>query len=370
MTQKKPRVLVTGAAGHTGLPAVQHLIERGFPVRAFVRRKDHRSEHLERIGAEVCIGNLFDVCDLRSAMRGVQRAYHCPPFGSNLLHGIVAFATAAEEARLESVAWMGAWNRHESHASIHSREHWLATRVQRWLPDVQSIYIDPGMFAFTYFLGLPFIVHLGLLALPFGDGANAPPANEDIGQLAAETLVDPERHAGRTYRPTGPDLLSGDDCARILTEVTGRRVRYKAASTREFIKAALALGYPMFEISQVRHFAEDARSGVFAVNAPTDHVETILGRPAEDFATTASRYIASPDLIAPGLRIGSRMHAVKLAIRMLMTRVPNLDAWERTRGHMEIRSCTPTIDSSNWFTERSSLPPAHGVSRNVTPGLC
>ena len=43
----KPKILVTAAAGHTGAAAVYQLLEMGFPVRAFVRRRDARATALE-----------------------------------------------------------------------------------------------------------------------------------------------------------------------------------------------------------------------------------------------------------------------------------------------------------------------------------
>ena len=61
----KPRILVTAAAGHTGSPAVVQLLEQGFPVRAFVRRADVRSAALEKGGAEIFVGDMFDYGDLR-----------------------------------------------------------------------------------------------------------------------------------------------------------------------------------------------------------------------------------------------------------------------------------------------------------------
>lgn len=100
----EPRILVTSAAGRTGSVAVLELLRKGFPVRAFVRRNDARSETLRTAGAEIFVGDLFDLSDLRRALIDVQRAYHCPPFGPNLLHGMMLFALAAEEAKLEVVA--------------------------------------------------------------------------------------------------------------------------------------------------------------------------------------------------------------------------------------------------------------------------
>ena len=76
----KPKILVTSAAGHTGAATVKQLLDMGFAVRAFVRRQDARSEALKSAGAEIFVGDLFDFRDLRQALVGIQRAYHCPPF--------------------------------------------------------------------------------------------------------------------------------------------------------------------------------------------------------------------------------------------------------------------------------------------------
>ena len=47
---KNPRILITSASGKSGMAA--ELLDRGFPVRAFVRRDDHRAERLRNAGAE------------------------------------------------------------------------------------------------------------------------------------------------------------------------------------------------------------------------------------------------------------------------------------------------------------------------------
>ncbi len=173
----KPKILVTSAAGHTGAAAVTQLLAKGFPVRAFVRQRDARSSALEKTGAEIAVGNLFDLRDLRRALVGVERAYYCPPFAPNVLNGTALFAIAAEEAKLEVVALMSQWNPHPSHPSVVTREHWIANQLYRWMPSVDVVYVNPGLFAFVYLLGLPAIVHLGMLVAPFGEGLNAPPSN-------------------------------------------------------------------------------------------------------------------------------------------------------------------------------------------------
>jgi uncharacterized protein YbjT (DUF2867 family) len=344
----KPKILVTSAAGRTGAAAVFQLLEKGFPVRAFVRRRDARAASLEKAGAELVVGDLFDFQDLRKALAGVQRAYHCPPFAPNLLHGTMLFALAAEEAKLEVVALMSGWNPHPAHPSVLTREHWIANQLYRWMPTVDVIHVNPGLFAFVYLLGLPAIVHMGLLVAPFGDGRNAPPSNEDVARVAVGVLTDPHPHIGKSYRPTGPELLSPQDIAGTLTKILERKVTYRDSSVKMFSKAAKALGISEFEISQIRYYADELRHGAFEVGAPTDHVELVTGQPPESFEQTARRYLRDPSLIHSKLTNGGRVDAVAFMIRMLLSRVPDLDRWERTRGHPVLKDAVPAQASPDW----------------------
>ena len=347
-TPTRPRVLVTSAAGRTAAPAVLDLLAKGFPVRAFVRRDDARAEVLRKVGAEIFVGNLFDLRDLRRALVDVQRAYYCPPMSPNNLHGSALFALAAEEAKLEAVALLSQWNPHPTHPSALTREHWIVNNVYRWMPSVGVIYVNPGLFAFLYLLSLPMIVHLGMLPGPYGEGRNAPPSNEDIGRVAAGVLADPAPHIGKCYRPTGPELLSPHDIAEILTRVVGRKINYQEVTLKMFLKAATAQGVSPFEMASIRLYVQDLSGGTFAIGAPTTAVEDITGAPSESFETIARKYIAQPDLIVPGLRAGTKLGAYAFMIKMMLTRAPDLDRWERERGHPILKAPVLAYDSDEW----------------------
>jgi NAD(P)H dehydrogenase (quinone) len=66
--------LITGATGATGGAAAAQLLDKGERVRAFVRRKDDRSEGLRKRGAEVVVGDLLDFDAVQEALNGVNRA--------------------------------------------------------------------------------------------------------------------------------------------------------------------------------------------------------------------------------------------------------------------------------------------------------
>src|SRR5882724_8867326 len=71
MAQKK--FVVTGATGHTGSCTVERLLERGHAVRALAHREDNRSKRLEKMGAEVLIGDFLKFNDVRAAMRAGRK---------------------------------------------------------------------------------------------------------------------------------------------------------------------------------------------------------------------------------------------------------------------------------------------------------
>src|SRR5215510_15643661 len=83
MTQTK--FLITGATGATGGDAVRQLLEKQHAVRALAHRPDERSEHLQKLGAEVVFGDFLDCDSVRAALNGVQRAYFCYPVSPGLV---------------------------------------------------------------------------------------------------------------------------------------------------------------------------------------------------------------------------------------------------------------------------------------------
>jgi uncharacterized protein YbjT (DUF2867 family) len=223
----QPRILITAAAGKTGFAAGMQLLAKGYPVRAFVRRTDRRSEILQRHGAEIVTGTLDDILDVRRALDGVQRAYFCPPWSPGALAASIVFATAAQEKKLEVVAVMSQWLADPINLSTHTRETWLADKVFAWMPNVDTVFVNPGWFADNYMSSLEMIAQLGMMVMPLGQGLNAPPSNEDIARVVVGALTNPATLIGKVYRPTGARLLSPDEIAATFGQVLRRKVIYR-----------------------------------------------------------------------------------------------------------------------------------------------
>ncbi len=355
----KPKILVTSAAGKTGFPATLQLLDYGFPVRAFVRSYDHRAKRLEDAGAEIFVGDLYSIVDMRKAMTGIQRAYHCSPTQTNTLHFGADFAIAAKEARLEHVVMLTQWTAEANHPSVMTREIWMNEQIMRQLPATTLTVINVGWFAENYFRGvLDTVAQLGIWPMPLGDGdvkKNAPPSNYDIAAAAVAALVDPATHAGNTYRPTGPELLSPNEMAAIMGKVLGRKVRYQDVPDWMVMKALISQGFQASMVAQLIIYAEEYRRGTFAVNAPNNVVRDLTGQEAEDFETITRRMVAEhPEAIRS---LGNKLKAAWNFMRVPFTFGTNPEAIERRAEHVLLKSPTFDRDSQAWV---ESHDPAAG----------
>lgn len=351
----KPKILVTAAAGKTGFPTALQLLECGFPVRVLVRRKSERTRTLELTGAEVMLGDMAHQADITRALSGVQRAYFCPPWSPHALFTGVTFALAAHAAKLESVVVLSQWLSSPDHPSFATRQTWLLDQLTHLVPGLAVTTVNPGWFADNYMQLLETIAQLGVMPLPLGQGLNAPPSNEDIARVIAGALAHPEPHVGKSYRPTGPRLLTPGEIAATFALVLGRKVRYLDIPDWMMLKALRALSLPDYQQAQVRYYVQDYRQNAFAIGAPTEAVREIGGREPEDFETITKRYVAQRS--ESTRRIVNWLRAIANFARIPLTPALNFERLERIQEQPSPKNSRFAIDSSSWLsTHRGTQP--------------
>lgn len=350
----KPKILVTSASGNTGFQTASQLLAQGFPVRALVHRANDRSHALQALGADIQVGNLHDIDDVRGALHDVQRAYFCAPLLPDALSASVVFAAAAQESRLEVVVALSQWLADPRHPSIHTRETWLADKMFSWMPNVDLVTINPGWFADNYMVALEPIAQFGIMPMPLGNGMNAPPSNEDIARVIVGALVNPARHIGKTYRPTGPALLSPQDIAATFAKVLGRPVRYFDAPAGMFTKVARALNFPDFTTAQVLWYFEDYKQNAFAIGAPTQAVLEVTSQEPEDFETIVRRYVAKSPFAKRGVR--SMLHAMSGMMKIMLK--PTLDPTRYAQFHHfpKLTKASLAMESEKWLATHMFNP--------------
>lgn len=345
-----PKILVTGATGKTGAAVVDALLTAGVPIRAAVRQRDDRSLSLEHRGVEIVVADPLDLPQMRSAMNGAARAYFLPPFHPTARDAAEVFAAAARDARLESIVLLSQWLASRDHPAWLTRQLWQIEQLFAALPARLTI-IAPPFFADNYLRLIGFAAHLGVLPTLTGASQSAPPSTEDIAAVAIAALLDPARHAGRRYTPTGPVLLSTADMAKILADVLDRPVRPFAMPMWLFLKAARMQHVPQAELSGFRHWVEDHRQGAFAFNLPTRDVEEVTGRPPETFEVIARRYAARPEAQRS---LSATLGAFADFMRTPLTPGYGLARYDRTLGLEAPPLARYAMHNAAWRAERSA----------------
>lgn len=345
----KPKILVTAANGNTGFPAAKELLKLGFPVRAFVRNPNsQKAKELESLGAEIFIGDIEDIRDVRAALKDVQRAYFVPTYPNVLFQG-TTFAAAAEEAEVEHVVVVTQWLSSNTNPSIYTKEHWLVDQTFKRLTKTKITFLNPGLFGFVYFMTPEPLTQFGMLP-DFGN--NAPPSSEDIGLVAAHILKAPESHVDQTYRITGREVLTADQMASVIGKVIGRKVKATMLSEKMISKVLKASGVSQMDSSQVGYYIQEGHKGTWTINAPTNVVKDIVGKEADDFETIVRKYLISQPISKQ--TVANKIKAIFFMIKAMLLSAWDMEKFEKEKGFPKFQNTMFSSESDEWRMEHNA----------------
>lgn len=323
----KEKILITLATGKTGYAATVQLLEEGYPVRIYVRSRNAKALELERLGAEIAIGTFANYDQLKRALVGIKRVYYCYPIMPRMPQNVQLFIRAAKESTLDAVVFMGQRIAEFSDTGSVMTNNTIEAYRLFEQSGLKVIYFIPGYFADNVFVATEFILQLGLLASPFGEGKNPWISNGDMGRVVAGLLKNPAPYIGQRLFPTGSKSISTKEVAEIMAKVSGRSIRIVNSPDWLFLKAGIMmgneLGYDAFTIVQANFYNKQMRMNRFDIE-PTDVVKRVTGREPEDFETITRQYFNNSPYKKRSLT--SWLSAMKKFMIMPFTPVPNANA--------------------------------------------
>jgi uncharacterized protein YbjT (DUF2867 family) len=285
-------VLVTGASGRTGRRVVKALAARGASVRVFIRREN---AELRSLGAtEIAIGDLLDRGSLAAAMHGAGQVLHiCPPMHPQedaIARDMIEIATRANGGRFVLYSVL-----HPLLADVPHHARKLA--AERALVDSGLDYtiLQPGRYMQQLLPIWKNVLATGVHDMPFATTARFSVVDlDDLAEAAARVVTEPG-HQGATYQLAGPEHLSQDDMAEILSELLGRPIRAARKPPQDMRREAAAAGMPAERIeTMVRMNAHYDGHGLIG-NANV--LRWLIGRPPTTFRDFVRRELLDS---APG----------------------------------------------------------------------
>jgi uncharacterized protein YbjT (DUF2867 family) len=267
-------ITVFGATGNTGSPLVDTLLAKGAAVRA-VTSDPAKVENLKAKGCEAVTANFTDPAALERACAGAERIYLVTPAHLDMRRWK---ANAIEAAKAAGV-------RHVVLATGLGASPKAKVTFGKWHSETQELLKESGL-DWTFVQPTYFMQNLLWQADTIArdgvyyDDLGGPVAwidARDIADVAAEALTG-AGHEGKTYGLTGPEALTGEDIAAMLSEVTGRAITCAPLSVEDARAAMIAAGMQEEVAAAMVELASIAPKGYLAGIETT--VSDVLGRPA------------------------------------------------------------------------------------------
>ena len=255
---------VTGASGNVGGVVARLLSERGLPLRLLASTPS-RAPKLPGAHAVQC--SYEDTPASREALSGVDILFMVSaPESEDRLDKHLAFVDATFTL---------------ARTHFHTEERIKASGMTyTFLRD--NFYAD-------FFVALP--DEEGRILGPAGDGRVGVVAREDAGRVAAGILADPGRYENQTLDVTGPEALTLDEIAAILTRVWGRPVTYVRETVEEAYESRKKWPAAQWEYdSWVSTYTSIARGEMDVVSTT---VRDVTGRDPLTFEEVARVALAS-----------------------------------------------------------------------------
>jgi uncharacterized protein YbjT (DUF2867 family) len=212
-------ILVTGATGTVGSEVVRQLATTGERPRVLVRDPDQTQARLGD-GVDCVAGDLDDPESLTAGLTGVDRVFLLTRQSRRQPEQERAVVEAAERAGARHLVKLSVFRADDRSSLQIGRQH---RQMER---SVEQSSLSCTILRPTFFMQNLFgMIHAGAIRTAAESGRVAMIDARDVAAVAVDALTS-HRCDDRTYTLTGPQALSFDEVAEIVSEQTDASIRH------------------------------------------------------------------------------------------------------------------------------------------------
>jgi len=289
------RILITGGTGQLGSAVVNEFIEKKLSGEIVVMVRDlSKAEGLKEKGIKLIKGDYNDYNSLVSAFRDVDKLYFIS--GSDVAYrgaqheNVVKAAKDARPGHIIYTSFQRKTDDNTSPIALVASAHILAEKLIKesgltYTIMKHALYAEvvPG------FLGDQFL-KTGTIFLPAGEGKTSFTSRNDMASAGVAVLTG-KGHENMTYEISVNKSYSFHDIASILTELSGKQIKYTSPDAETFAKVLEQAGVPKEGIQSMSAFCQAIAQGEF--DFPSGKLEQLIGRKPEslkDFLKKAYKF--------------------------------------------------------------------------------
>lgn len=276
-------ITVTGSTGNIGTELINQLSEANVPIRAVLRNLKNARKLPNIVWVQA---DLADEQLLEAVLAGTDKLFlltgNRPGFGAIQVRVI----ETAERLGLKHVVKLSALGASPRTKSGLAKEHYDAEQALE-NSSMDWTILRPHVFMQNWLGDLAETVQKeGAIYSAVGDGIVPFIDARDIAAVAAQVLLNPEKHRGKTYVLTGGKAVGYAELARSISKATGEKVVYHALSMEEMRARMEKQGLDEKMIDSLLALSAYQKAGGKTAQV-SENVEEILGRKPrtiQDFA--------------------------------------------------------------------------------------
>lgn len=284
------KLLVTGAAGQLGRATLLHLLNTSnvpeTDIVAASRDPSKLAEFSER-GIETRKADFTDENSLAGAFDGIDRLLIISTDdlanpGARLRQHRAAVAAAAE-AGVKHIIYTSMPNPDRSLVTF-APDH-LGTEDAIKATGISYTILRNAWYNDNYLLSMPHNLETGKWYTAAGDGKVSNISRDDCARAAAAALASPPP-GNTTLTLTGPQALTSEDIARLISEATGKPLEVVQVSDEQLSAGMTAAGLPDFLVNMLVSADANIRAGNFEL--VTDDYQSLTGQLPQTLAEYAT----------------------------------------------------------------------------------
>ncbi len=283
-------ILVTGATGTVGSEVVKQLSARGASIRAGCHTLS-KADKIRGPGVEIVEVDYLKPETIESAFKGVEKLFLLTPLVENMVEMTARLVAEAKKAGVQHIVKLS--NNQDLGADAEAkippiRWHRQAEKIveESGIPYTFLRPIDGFMQNFIWFYGQT-IKAQNAIYTAAGEGKQGIVDARDMAAVAVEALTG-DGHEGKVYPISGPEAISDNQAAEILSEVLGRKISHVNLSEEDARKGFEEADLPDWMVNSGIEGDRLTREGRLSAVLPT--VEEVTGKKPRSFEQFARDY--------------------------------------------------------------------------------
>ncbi len=282
-------ILLTGAAGKTGISILRNLSQHGVAVRALVRNAQQSEKVAGYENTVPIIGDLLDETSLSKAVIGVDTIYIiCPNMSPDEFIIVMSLVRIAQQNNVPRIVY---------HSVLHPQvesmpHHWQKLRVEELIfaSGLDFTILQPCAYMQNVLSGWQKIL-AGKYVVPYNLNTRISMVDlEDIASVAAMVLTE-TGHSNAIYELCGPESLTQHEVAEQISESLKQPVITVEQSRQNWQRNALESGMQKQQIELLIKMFEYYDK--FGLVGNSSVLEYLLGRKPTTFRQFITRIISS-----------------------------------------------------------------------------